>query len=107
GFVAALHGRHAVATTGPWLDVRVDGTAGPGDQVTNVSGSARVHVEVAQASFVHATRVRILVGGAVARTIAIAPGRSATLDETVAIGSRDTWIGVDVAGDEPLPADLV
>ena len=101
-FVDALRARHAVATTGPWMDVRVDGTAGPGDQVTNTTGTAHVHIDVRQASYVHATTVTIHVGAQTMR-LPLAP----IIDRDVTIGSTDTWIGVDVSGTDPLPADLV
>jgi hypothetical protein len=99
-----------VATTGPWLDVEVAGAggevAGPGQTVRAPDGRITVDVEVAQASFVHADRVRVLVGGQVVRTEtfeANARRHRLTLPLTV---TPPTWIGVDAGGDEPLPVEL-
>jgi hypothetical protein len=108
GFVASLRARRAIATTGPWLDVKIDGTAGPGDQVTNQTGSVDVIISLRQASYVHATRVRILVGDKVQQTLPVAPGQTSfDFHGRVPIGTTDTWIGVDASGDDPLPPDLV
>ncbi|HJZ84119.1 MAG TPA: CehA/McbA family metallohydrolase [Polyangia bacterium] len=110
GFLDALQARHVVATTGPWLDVRARGTGGAvgvGDLVT-ASGGVDLELHVRQASFVHATRVRVWVGTELRETLAIPPGARAfdwTGRET--IGTSDTWIGVDATGDDPLPEELV
>ncbi len=108
-FVAAIRGRRAVATTGPWLDVRVTdvaggASAGPGQTVAAPSRRVRVDVTLAQASFVHADAIRIRVGNTIVRTEPIADGarhHALTLEVDVA---APTWIGVDAGGDRPLPA---
>ncbi len=111
GFVAALRGRRAVATTGPWLDVEVapvggGAAVGPGQVVRAPGGEVVIDIELAQASFVHADRLRVLVGGAVVRTEPIAAGaRKHRLRLTVPV-TPPTWIGVDAGGDQPLPVEL-
>jgi hypothetical protein len=107
GFVQALRGHHTVATTGPFLDVRVEGAAGPGDLVTATGGSVVLEVHLRQPTYVRATRLRVWVGGALRRTVDIPPGATAFhFSSREAIGSSDTWIGVDAAGDEPIPWEM-
>jgi hypothetical protein len=106
-FVQALREGHTVATTGPFLDVRVEGTAGPGDVATAADGTVLLEVRLRQPTYVHATRLRVWVGGTMRRTIDIPLGTTA-LDwsSREAVGPADTWIGVDAAGDDPLPWEL-
>jgi hypothetical protein len=112
GFVAALRAQRAVATTGPWLDVEVvDGkggaSAGPGQELAAPSGRVRIDVELHQAGWVHATRVRVLVGGVVARAEEVPPGaRGHRVSFEIAV-TAPTWIGVDASGDDPLPAEMI
>lgn len=111
GFVAALRAQRAVATTGPWLDVEVvdvDGgtIAGPGQELAAPSGRVRIDVELHQAGWVHASRVRVLLGGEVVRTEEVPPGarhHRVTLELAV---TAPSWIGVDASGDEPLPGEM-
>ena len=116
-FVAAIRARRAVATTGPWLDVEVSalgpapggepgGSAGPGEELRAPAGRVRIDVSLAQASWVHATRVRVLVGGAVVKTEPITPGARTHRFSVDAAITAPTWIGVDAAGDEPLPVEM-
>jgi hypothetical protein len=63
-------------------------------------------VELAQAGWVHATRIRILVGGTVVREEAVPPTarrHRVTLDAPV---TAPTWIGVDAGGDDSLPVEM-
>jgi hypothetical protein len=113
GFIAAIRGRRALATTGPWLEVKVRATAeaaesaGPGGAIQIGTGVAWIEVVLYQASFVHTERVRILVGGDVVEEIAVVPGaRVMTWSGELAVGGQDTWIGVDASGDEALPVEL-
>jgi hypothetical protein len=67
------------------------------------SRRVRVDIELAQARYVRADRIRILVGGAVDRTEPVPAGarrHRVTLEVDV---TAPTWIGVDAGGDEPLP----
>lgn len=112
--LAAIRARRAVATTCPWLDVEVTpaaggASAGPGQPVAAPDGEVIVDVEVHQARWCGADRLRILVGRGdgghdVARTIAIPAGQRAfRVVERIPVPVGDTWIGVDAAGDRPLP----
>jgi hypothetical protein len=107
GFVQALRGRHTVATTGPFLDVRVEGTAGPGDLATATGGSVVLEAHLRQPTYVRATRLRVWVGGVLRRTVDVPPGTTAFhFSSREAVGPVDTWIGVDAAGDEPIPWEM-
>jgi outer membrane protein assembly factor BamB len=105
GFVDALRGRRVMLTTGPWLAVD-GGGVGPGELARATGGSVPVTIAVRQASFVRATRLRLWVGGELSQTMAIPAGGSFDWSGDVAVGARDTWIGVDVLGDEAIPTDL-
>ena len=110
-FIAAIRARRALATTGPWLDVEVaavggTASAGPGQTVHAPGGQVTVDIELAQASFVHADHIRVLVGGEVVRTEPVPDGaRRHRLTLTVPV-TPPTWIGVDAGGDTPLPIEL-
>ncbi|HUQ03615.1 MAG TPA: CehA/McbA family metallohydrolase [Kofleriaceae bacterium] len=110
-FIAAIRGRRAVATTGPWLDVEVvdvaGGTsAGPGEELVSPTRKVRIDIELSQARWVHTTRVRVLVGGTVMREEPVPAGarRHRVVMEVDVTGS--TWIGVDAGGDDPLPVEM-
>jgi hypothetical protein len=110
-FIAAIRGRRAVATTGPWLDVEVvdaaGGTAvGPGQELVSASRKIRIDVELAQARWVRTTHVRVLVGGTLVREEPVPPGarrHRVTMEVDV---PGPTWIGVDAGGDDPLPVEM-
>lgn len=110
-FVAAVKAHRVLATTGPWLDVEVaatgtSATVGPGQTVHAPGGSVTVDIELAQADFVHADHLRVLVGGVVVRTEPVADGEQHhRLTITVPV-TPPTWIGVDAGGDRPLPIEL-
>ncbi len=111
GFVAALRARRAVATTGPWLDVEVVDAAGgaavgPGQVVRAPSGRVRIDVELAQAGWVHATRLRVLVGGVVVKAETVPAGARRHRVVVEVPTAAPTWIAVDADGDEPLPVEM-
>ena len=116
-FVAAIKARRTVATSGPWLDVEAApsaedrATVGPGESVTPKDGKVALHITLAQASFVHADRLRVTVGTPtgpqLAATIDV-PAGTRSFQHTVVVdaGTADTWIGVVADGDTPLPLPL-
>jgi hypothetical protein len=107
GFIQALRGQHTVATTGPFLDVRVEGTAGPGDIASATAGTVVLEVHLRQPSYIHATRLRVWVGGDLRRSIDVPSGSTAFhWSGREAVGATDTWIGVDAAGDDPIPWEM-
>lgn len=110
-FIDALRASRAVATTGPWLDVTVrarDGErAGPGETLIAEDGHIIIDIDVKQASFSRADRLRVVLGGQIIETIAMPPAaRSFTWSTELNVGTEPTWIGVDVSGDKPLPVEL-
>ena len=114
GFIAAIRARRVVATSGPWLDVEAAAsqgaaTVGPG-QALRAHGTAWLDITVSQARFVRVERVRITVGGptgpALASTLDVPPDqRSYHWAGPIAVGTRDTWIGITADGDTPLPLE--
>jgi hypothetical protein len=119
GFIAALRGHRAVATSGPWLDVEVAAargatpTVGPG-QLLAATTSAWLDITLAQARFVRATRLRITVGSsagaghaAATTTIDVPAGQRSFhwVGEVPLAATHDTWIGVIADGDDPLPLE--
>lgn len=108
-FVAAIRARHTLATTGPWLAVEVSAqaggpVAGPGDLVATASGHVVVHVTVSRARFVHADHLRVTVGGQT-QVIPLADQRTSEWTGTLDVGTTDTWVGVAVDSDTPMPLD--
>jgi hypothetical protein len=106
-FVAAIRARRTVATTGPWLDVKI-GSAGPGQIANADHGEVTLTIDVAQANFVHADRVRVTLGTASGPTVVeTIPIGGATLhwQKAIAVGATDTWIGVTADGDTPMPLE--
>ena len=74
-------------------------------------GTVWVDVALAQASFVKTERIRITIGGkdgpALAQQIDVpADVRTFHWAGAIAVGPRDTWIGVTADGDTALPLAL-
>jgi hypothetical protein len=90
-FVAAIRGRHTMASSGPWLAA----TVGPVEH-----GKAKLTIESAAASWMRVTRIRVQVGRD-EQVLAWSP--KVTLDLDVA---EDTFVGVAIDGDDPLPLPL-
>jgi hypothetical protein len=107
--IAALKKGHASVTTGPIVDLDVDG-AHVGDEASAMDGRVRAHITVRAAPWVDVTSVDIVVAGRVVRTIPIvsrptvtgpeagslaeAQLRTLRLEETVDIdvGASDNWM---------------
>jgi hypothetical protein len=114
-FLAAIRKRRVVATNGPWLDVEVSQakgqpSVGPGQSIA-AKGSVWVDITVERARFVQVEKVRITIGGQtkpqLVQTIDIPKGdRSFRWAGRIALPRRDTWIGVTVEGDTPLPVEV-
>ncbi len=113
-FVEAIRERRTMATSGPWLDVGVsaDGTApfaGPGQSVVAVHGKVRIMITTAQADWMNATRIRITVGRET-RTVPLSRDPSISpmfnYETELDVGTEDTFIGVAIDGDDPLPLAL-
>jgi len=59
--LANLKRGHAIVTSGPLIDLRVDG-AGPGDELRTSLATVRVHVRVRAAPWIDVTQVQIVTG---------------------------------------------
>jgi hypothetical protein len=112
-FIDAVRARRVVATTGPWLDVEAvagGAPAGPGETLDAPGGHVTLDIEVSQARFSKADRLRVLTGNGtgprVVHTVDVPPGGHWRGTVELALGPGDAWIGVDVGGDEPLPAAI-
>ncbi|MCE9572271.1 MAG: CehA/McbA family metallohydrolase [Deltaproteobacteria bacterium] len=109
GFVGAIRGRRAVATTCPWLAVRATAggaSAGPGQALTAKGGAVTLEVTIAHAAWCGVDAARIRVGGTIARTIPITAQRETTISVPLEVGAADTWIGVDAGGEGTIPVEM-
>ncbi len=113
--VAALKKGHAFVTSGPVLDLEVDG-AHAGDEALAADGRVRAHVTVRAAPWVDVTSLDVIVAGRVVQTIPIpsraevtgpeagslaeAQLRTLRLEETMTIdvGAGDNWMLVVARG---------
>ncbi len=122
--VAALKKGHSYVTSGPIIDLEVDGSRA-GDEAAAMDGRVRAHVTVRAAPWVDVTSVDIVVAGRVAQTIAVPPRSTVTgpepgsladaqlrtlrLEETINIdvGATDNWMLIVARGgrrlDDALP----
>jgi len=92
GFVRAVRAGHTYGTTGPLLDVAIDGTP-PGDRHTGRDGTLRVRV--AAAPWVDVAELRVFVDGRVVDRRAIA----APADVSVPLHfPSDAFVTVEVKG---------
>jgi hypothetical protein len=92
GFLRALRRHHAVGTSGPWLDVSLDG-AGPGDLFAGEAATLRVRVEAAD--WVPVEELRVRVDGRLVHRGPIASGAEETLPLRF---SADAVVTVEVEG---------
>ena len=107
--VAAIRARRTIASSGPWLDVEAWPTAdhtglpfGPGQIVTAHDRKVHLVITTAQPAWMHAKRIRIQVGDETIEK----PFGNTDLQLDLDVGNDDTFIGVAVDGDEPLPLEL-
>ncbi|HET9988423.1 MAG TPA: CehA/McbA family metallohydrolase [Kofleriaceae bacterium] len=90
-FVAAIRAHHTMASSGPWLAASVGPVA---------HGKATLTIDSAAASWMHVTRIRIQIGS-VEKIVAWVPHLAVEIDIP-----GDTFVGVAVDGDDPLPLPL-
>jgi hypothetical protein len=117
--VSSLKKGHAFVTSGPVIDLEVDG-AHAGDEASAVDGRVRAHVTVRAAPWIDVTSLDIVVAGRVVQTIAIpsratvtgpelgsladAQLRTLRLEETVTVdvGATDSWMLIVARGTRSL-----
>jgi hypothetical protein len=92
-FLDALRGGHAVGSSGPWLDVALEG-AGPGDTWRGRAGTLRVSVRTA--AWVGADVLRVRVNGELAHLAEIAAGSAYAVPLRL---ERDAFVTVEVEGE--------
>jgi hypothetical protein len=104
----AIRHQRAVASTGPFISLTVDG-ATIGDTVTpKIAGQVTVAVTVDAPAWMTVDKLRVFVGGVQKHTYAIAPGSRPVFTTTFTepIGG-DTFIVAVASGEQPLPPDVV
>ena len=92
-FLRSLRRHHAVGTSGPWLDVSLEG-AGPGDLFTGSEGTLRVRALAAR--WVPVSDLRVRVDGLLVHAGPISPGREERLPLRFA---ADAVVTVEVEGE--------
>ena len=116
-FLAALRARRVVATTGPWLDVEVAAkkgatpTVGPGQSLVPDRGAVWLDVTLSQTRWVKVERIRITVGTErgpqLIQQIDVPPNqRTFHWAGRIAVGTKDTWLGVTADGDTAMPLEF-
>ncbi|HJV89943.1 MAG TPA: hypothetical protein VJ623_06535 [Holophagaceae bacterium] len=69
GVLSALKSGAAVASTGPMLEVDVNGTAGPGQLLTGTNASVTLNIALTAPDWVPVEQVRIYVNGSLVQTL--------------------------------------
>ncbi len=100
----AVHDHQAFFTTGPMIDLTIEG-AGIGELARAAPGTIAVHVVVRAASWIATDRLSIYVGGKLVVNREIGAKRDVVrLDESIPVRiERDTFVVARVDGAEPLP----
>ncbi|HJU83592.1 MAG TPA: hypothetical protein VJ600_05235 [Holophagaceae bacterium] len=102
----ALRSGAAVASTGPLLDVSLNGSAGPGALVSGPAGSVTLDITYYAPTWVPVDEVRVVVNGVVVQTLlpsafigSLSDSRfhkaQITLDLATAAGGKDAWVVVE------------
>jgi hypothetical protein len=104
----AIRKNRAVASTGPYVALQVDG-GDIGDQVIpKTPGQVTVAVRVDAPNWIDVDTLRIYVNGQLRRTIPIPPGSrprwNGSFTENI---TADSWVVAFVTGATPLPPDVV
>jgi hypothetical protein len=111
-FIGALRARRAIATTGPFLTIRVNGEAGEGDLAPATERQVRVSARMQAASWVQVDEVQLRVNGVVVKSWPVPRVGDATpllevRDELVDVGEVDAFVTVEARGSRPLPPFVV
>ncbi len=99
----AVKGHHALFTTGPFIDARLNG-ASIGDLVAAPGGRAHLEIAVRAASWVAVTQVRVYVDGKEHTRLALKPSTDAVrLRQTLELElTRDSYVVIRAEGDRSL-----
>jgi len=85
---------HSVVSGGIYVSANV-GSAGPGDDATDLGATAQVHIRVQAASWIDVDSIEVVVDGQIAQKIDLIPEDADPLDPTV---RYDADVPIDVAG---------
>jgi hypothetical protein len=103
----AIRNGRAIASTGPFLDLTVDGHK-IGDTIVPHNGSVKVDVSVDAPGWMKVDEVRVYVNGVLKHRLPVTPGARPVFQtsfmEPIA---GDGWIVAVAEGKKPLPPDVV
>jgi hypothetical protein len=104
----AIRNQRAIASTGPFALLTVDGAQIGDTVVPAIAGQVTLQLTVDAPAWMEVDTVRVFVNGVKTHTLEVTPGQrplfAATLVEPL---SRDSWIVLQASGSQPLPGDVV
>jgi hypothetical protein len=104
----AVKKQRAIASTGPFVDVTVDGAKIGDTVVPKTAGQVTLDITVDAPNWITVDTLKIYVSGKLERTMPIPPGSRPVYKGTVVQNvTGDGWIVVNVTGGKPLPPDVV
>jgi hypothetical protein len=105
--VDAIRNQRAIASTGPFITLTVDGGQ-IGDTIVPTGGTVSVAVTVDAPGWMAVDTVRVYAGGFEVRRFDILPGTRPVFSTTFTLPvSADTFIVAHASGKQPLPGDVV
>ena len=104
----ALKNGRAVASTGPFLGLKVDGADIGDDVKPKTAGQVTIAITVDAPSWMQVDKVRLYVNGELRRDLSIpANQRPVFVGSFVELLTTDAWVVVEASGQKALPADVV
>ncbi len=105
----AIKKQRAIASTGPFITMTVDGAQIGDTVVPKTAGQVTVDVTVDAPGWIKVDAVHIYVNGKLERTVMVPPGgqRPVFKQSFVQTISGDGWVVAHASGTTPLPADVV
>jgi hypothetical protein len=102
-----VRGQHAIASTGPFAELMVDGKAS-GDTVVPNGGQVKVEMRVDAPSWIRLKSVRLYRNGILAHEYVVLPGHRPVFHQILREPvDGDSWFVLEADGSEPLPLDVV
>ena len=101
--VQAIRAHRAIATNGPFVELTVNGAA-VGSDVVDGDGEADVRIRVRSADWIPFDRVRLYANGATVldETVPVGQRHDWTRQYSLAVTTADTWVMVEVTGNDNL-----
>jgi hypothetical protein len=104
----AVKKQRAIASTGPFVTITVDGAQIGDTVVPKTAGQVTVDITVDAPAWMSVDTVKVYVSGKLERTIMVPPGaRPVYTGSVVQTLAGDGWVVVNVTGSKPLPPDVV